>query len=582
MKTIKRKRYAAETEVFDLVKCRERLNELFGEHGLPERFILETDSRRGKEVEKLVLRHSRNEAKAIEFTPECGGILFFLNTHEHFYFDEKNTADEEKIRLIFERVQGVLEDKIVSFLETDGQGQPVRAGSVLLEYDIDSFPYTDKERAYLADSNIKIEIWSGDAPENVKLFIFGCFYTDMPEIGKKINELYGNPYETDADKEYYKYAQDSKTSDRIKTAAGLLFVLGSFVFFGFSIHYDNAENIVAFFAFLILGFWAFSYGGTVVMTKKPIRGLYYPTVSLLLLCIPPCSVAWATRGYADTAREWIQILGVCLAAVLGLTLFMLFLHFVLKRPQDRKSAFIKASIGKFRLIRDHRDSYIALLKNKKNDTAKIMPWLGLRQGVVIEKRVGDKDGNGSYVWQGFDTFVEDHNAYYYAVKSLVDLNDAEDGRPEKEFEKEFLYGEELAGYLKAFNEMLEEQGFTERFAPEDEEFDTGFERRLVLTNSRESDKRIEFEYDDGGGTLRYLGAEEYCYGWDKKETFGYIKDILSDSILVFVRKKRIFVYTEVYDLREYDTYSRRIKNKLLKDKKIISWTGRKVKELLKL
>ena len=162
------------------------LNRLLSNNGFVENFVLEKDSFQNKEFDKLVLYHKTDKQKKIEFVDEYGeGVLYYLNSH-----DRIDCADdfEENLELIFNDVKQIIENKIVTFLETDGSGKLVIGGSLLLELDVNAFDYGEKEREYLNNLNIKYELWSGIVTEEIKLFVIGSTYTRMPAIQKKRRE----------------------------------------------------------------------------------------------------------------------------------------------------------------------------------------------------------------------------------------------------------------------------------------------------------------------------------------------------------------------------------------------------------
>ena len=161
------------------------LNDLLSANGFSEQFAIEKDSWKGVEFDKLVLRNCGQE-QTIEIIANgtYGEVVFYyLNNHDHinFYNDFKDNLME-----VFEHTKAILENRVVVFSSKN------RGGSCALDLDINSFNYTENEKRYLANSNMAFEVWSGKVTENMKLFVVGSVFTNMPEIqGKHMEKYYG-------------------------------------------------------------------------------------------------------------------------------------------------------------------------------------------------------------------------------------------------------------------------------------------------------------------------------------------------------------------------------------------------------
>lgn len=381
----------------------------------------------------------------------------------------------------------------------------------------------------------------------------------------------------------------AKITDRIKAYFGVLCIAAGIVSCYVAFYFDKTDNIIAFLVCLIAGIWAFAYGMFAAFTRKPIYSLYYPTVSIALIAFPPCLAAWLTRGYADTPQEWIQAVSTCLSAALGITLFCVFLALTYTRPQRKRREFVNANGNKFRLLEESEEGYFAVLQNKKNDRARIGNWVWNKHKVTIEKWIQEESATGHYDFYQSDMFVEYHNAFYFAAKTLIDLCGADDGRTEHEFDKDTSSSRELSVYLFGLNKLLEENGFKERFRAEQVQNPFAHGDKLVLKHLKDAERNIEFLYDVEG-TLGYLQTHRHFYFENLEDTesnilevFDYIKGILTDEIVVDAKRNMagLIVSASTYDLRKYSAFRKCLKRRLMNSKRIRSWSGRPVEEIIK-
>jgi len=139
-------------------------------------------NKRDGQGEELPADHISNNK--IILIDERETVLYYMGYREYIpRFDNL----EENLEYIFEIVKQILKDKKVIFFKKCRKG--VIKFSPLLDFDPNSFQYSKKGRKFLSGSDIRIETWSGNVTDNMKLFIIGEHYTKMPAIKKARERL---------------------------------------------------------------------------------------------------------------------------------------------------------------------------------------------------------------------------------------------------------------------------------------------------------------------------------------------------------------------------------------------------------
>ena len=223
--------------------------------------------------------------------------------------------------------------------------------------------------------------------------------------------------------------RERSLSDKIKLIIGVSFlVLGIIALITDFIITDIISTEI-FFVILLSGIWFVIYSFFVMLSKRLIRGMYYPTMTLLTVAAPPLLTAWLTQN----AQEWVMILSTCLATAFGISLFAIFMYFAVYHPEKERRKFVKDNKDLFEEREPEQEGFRIEIINAKGDRALISDWRGTKHHLIIEKRLNDEMPH--FTKHIELEFVEYHNAYYAAVKEIVGLYKAEDGRTEFELEQ---------------------------------------------------------------------------------------------------------------------------------------------------
>jgi len=165
-----------------------RLNKLLQENDFVEKFVAEKYKHEENEYDHIVLYNLEDKLKFISIMSECGdydGVIFsyYKWNHTHYdFFDDSSI--EELVESIFERIKEIMNNEIVAYTNKTIKIGHVSGVSPFFA-DVNSFNYTKKEKDFLTKNDMEFQLWSSTVTENMKLFIIGAHYTNMPEITSK-------------------------------------------------------------------------------------------------------------------------------------------------------------------------------------------------------------------------------------------------------------------------------------------------------------------------------------------------------------------------------------------------------------
>ena len=200
----------------------------------------------------------------------------------------------------------------------------------------------------------------------------------------------------------------------------ILLCCGILLMFSLMIIGSDFFNPFIFVALLLLSLWLVFYSIFVLLTKYLLYSLYYPTVCLLLVALPPYITALITVKFA----EWILILSTCLASCIGIILLSLFLYFTVMKPNKIKTQFLINHERDINIEISRDNSLIKYFFNKKGDKGELITNHSTRFKCVIYKNNGELEKIAE------KNFVEQHNAHYYIFEILIELWKSDDGRNE--------------------------------------------------------------------------------------------------------------------------------------------------------
>ena len=166
---------------------------------------------------------------------------------------------------------------------------------------------------------------------------------------------------------------------------------------------------------LFLGMWLFIYGTFATITTRGIWSLYLPTISMLIILFLPC----ITAAFTYKLKEWILILSTCIAVIISMVFFSVFLYFTVTKPMKHKNRIINQYNDYFiskSLIMEDGTTYGVEFINKNGDVATIVNFTYNKNGVILEKNV-----NGDLIYVTHKSFVEHDSAKFYAYNFLITL-----------------------------------------------------------------------------------------------------------------------------------------------------------------
>lgn len=284
------------------------------------------------------------------------------------------------------------------------------------------------------------EIITSATTVSVIIIFLVCYYTSDLVVCNFLKSLKAMQLELDelnceiypdifAKSEKNKPIKDSNLSDKLKMILGVSLLIFGCLTLIINFIIGSIISTEMFLAFLIISIWIVVYSAFLLLSKKIIRSLYYPTVSMTLIAAPPLLVAALTQQ----AEGWIMGIFICVATIFGLALFSLFMYLSVYRPGKERRRFIRENNELFRELESEEDGIMTEIINMKKDRAKISVWRNTRHHLIIEKMIGEEP----LLFEKLNEFefVEYQDAYYTAVKEMVDLYKAEDGRTESPFEQ---------------------------------------------------------------------------------------------------------------------------------------------------
>ena len=174
---------------------------------------------------------------------------------------------------------------------------------------------------------------------------------------------------------------------------------------------EKYMHVAMFIGLLILMFWLYTYGMFLTISNKWLYSLYYPTISILIIALPPCIAAVITQSFA----EWILILSTCLASVVSITLFTIFLYFSFTKPNKQKKKFIEENKQYITEINEE-DGNISWY-NQNGDMATIVRVSPFKCFATIYKKI-----NNEFVEHKNQRFVEYQSALYFIYSSLMEMS----------------------------------------------------------------------------------------------------------------------------------------------------------------
>lgn len=207
--------------------------------------------------------------------------------------------------------------------------------------------------------------------------------------------------------------------EKISFYIGLLFtIIGIFVL----VYYGLIMNYELPFWLIIGVLWAISYGMATVITKKLISSLFYPTITLALLSIPPFLTYYLMQGQ----KESIVILCTLCVAVIAFALYTIFLYYFIFKPNKRRNIYIEANRKFYEERKEEEKDFLVNVYNNKNDRFKISRLKDYRHRVIIEKFISGELPHYEQIKEII--FVDYLNVYYAGMLELKKLSELNDNR----------------------------------------------------------------------------------------------------------------------------------------------------------
>lgn len=194
--------------------------------------------------------------------------------------------------------------------------------------------------------------------------------------------------------------------EKFAVTAGFICIVLAMVLMFVAIAIEKLISVPLFIGLIIIMFWIEAYGMFLAFTRKWLYSLYYPSVCMAIIAGPPCITAFVASNFA----EWILILSTCLAGVLSIVLFCVFLYFNFTKPTKEKKKFVEENK---QIIEEKQEEDIFYWYNKNGDYATIVR-LGQFKFLATIYDVNNIKLNEQ-------AFVEYSNAVYFVYKSLIDL-----------------------------------------------------------------------------------------------------------------------------------------------------------------
>ena len=310
----------------------------------------------------------------------------------------------------------------------------------------------------------------------------------------------------------------SPAAKRVKATGIAIAVLGFVAGFGGGVAIGaifGPVGAIPIIAGLVIAF----YGGSVAVTKSFSIGakmVFVPGGMLLL----PVAVLQIALGHLENFEDAFFPVGI----ISGLILFATSLVF-LTAPLRKARKFLAHNRKNFWEKFSEKEGVFIEVCNKKGDRAEISVFTDSRYTVSVEKKTGDSFEPAGEKRQ----FFLDLFALVYAVRELLILCAADDGRPEDGFVPRYAPIREVAEALKVFS-FLEEKIFIQN---DYESLRIVFHRCLTM------------EINEGAVLIN--GAL-FMLGWDKGMIMDIMSKLLGEEIILFeYKRKRIFFNIQALD-----------------------------------
>ncbi|MDR0832555.1 MAG: hypothetical protein LBM99_06645, partial [Bacillales bacterium] len=202
---------------------------------------------------------------------------------------------------------------------------------------------------------------------------------------------------------------------------------------------------------LVMGIWLHIYGYFAIFTKRPIWSMYWPSMAIGSIAIPPLVLLFITISF----QEWVYAISTILGAVIGLTLFTLMMIYKVYKPNKAKRKFLEDNRGLLYTIDTsnlENYHYKFEMRNLKNDYVWSKIFTNIKHVNVLMKYV-----EGKYIFIEEIRAVEILNANYESAKKLIDLYNEDDGRPIYQFAESIV--DENTLNIERLSEKLNELEF---------------------------------------------------------------------------------------------------------------------------